>query len=39
MIKVEHKSAVCDKMGEFQKLWKKLSNEWYDNLGFNPEKD
>lgn len=30
---------LCDKMGEFQKLWKKLSNEWYDNLGFNPKKD
>jgi len=25
-------------MDEFQRLWKKLSNEWYDNLGVDPEK-
>ena len=29
---------ICDKMGEFQKLWKALSNEWCDNFGFNPNK-
>jgi len=29
---------ICGKMEEFQKLWKALSNEWYDNFGFNPNK-
>jgi len=30
---------ICDKMEDFQKLWKSLSNEWYDSLGFNPTKE
>ena len=31
-------SDLCDKMKEFQGLWKTLSNEWYDGLGINPNK-
>lgn len=31
-------SELCDKMNEFQKLWKNLSNQWYDDFGFNPNK-
>ncbi len=31
-------NELCEKMDEFQKLWKKLSNEWHNNLGFNPNK-
>jgi hypothetical protein len=29
---------LCYKMDEFQRLWKKLSNEWYDEFGFDPKK-
>ena len=31
-------SELQDKMSEFQKLWKNLSNQWYDDFGFNPHK-